>query len=119
MDDFLSLLLPLAVVVVIIAAAYLTTKWIAGKQKAIISGNIIRVIERVEIGRDTTLLIIEVDNKPYLMSAAGSGVEILEELSPDILEKYQTSNRKSDFADIFMALIKNKGIEKRDIGRHK
>jgi flagellar biosynthetic protein FliO len=119
MDDFLSLLFPMVVVVVIIIAAYLTTKWIAGKQSAFTSGNIIRVIERVAVGRDAYLLIVKVDDKTYLVSATNGGIELLDELPIDALEKYQVGNRKNDFTEIFMSLINKKGAEKKDIGRHK
>ena len=119
MVDILSLVFPMAVVVVIILAAYFTTRWVAKKQNAFTSGRIIRVIERVTVGRDTFLLIVEVNGKPYLMSSSNGGVEILGELLPDTLEKYSDRKSKNDFAGILTSLINNKSASKKDKGRDK
>jgi flagellar biogenesis protein FliO len=115
MYDILSLIFPMTVVVVIILAAYYTTRFIAKKQNAFTSGKIIRVIERVNVGRETFLLIVEVNGKPYLMSSTNSRVEILEELPPETLENCCSESGKNDFAAILMTLS-NKVADFKDKG---
>lgn len=119
MDDILSLLFPLVAVIVIIVAAHYTTKWVAGKQNAFTSGNVIRVIERIAVARDTYMLIVSVDDKPYLVSASNDGVRILEELPPEILEKYKFAGKKHDFASYFASLLGEKLAGRNDSGRRK
>jgi flagellar biogenesis protein FliO len=119
MGEVLSLLFPLVVVIVIIVAAHYTTKWIAGKQNAFTSGNVIRVIERVAVARDTYMLIVSVDERPYLVSASNDGVRILEELPPDILEKYKSAGKKHDFTSYFASLLGEKLTGRNDAERRK
>ena len=110
MTEFLSLAFPLFIVVAIIIAAYYATKWIAEKQKVIMSGKIIRVIERVPLTKDTYLLVIVVDGKPYLASASGSGVQLLMQLSDELLENHEAASggATSQFAALFGEMLKIK-----------
>jgi len=119
MGEILSLLYPLVVVIVIIVAAHYLTKWIAGKQSAFTSGNVIRVIERVAVTKDTYMLIVSVDDKPYLVSASNDGVRILEELPSDILEKHKSIGQKRDFVSYFASMLGDKLAGKNDAGRQK
>ena len=114
MKEILSMIFPLVVVILMIVAAYYKTKWIAEKQKAIMSGKIIRVIERVALGKDTYLLIISVDGRPYLVSASNNGVHLLESLPEELLEKYEKAGSVGDSTSQFAALLCEKLTGKRD-----
>lgn len=121
MDDILSLLLPMAVVVLIIVLAYLTTKYIAKRQNSFTSGRIIKVLERVMLGKDTYLSVVQVDTKLYLISASSGKTELLAELPEEITEKYksQEQQRPSDFMGVLMSFIGNKNGDKISKGWNK
>ena len=104
-QDLLNIILPLIAVVLIILAAYATTKWIAKKQNAYISGRLIKIIERVSISKDVYLAVVQVDTKVYFMSVSAGKTELLSELSPDTVEKIKSSEQPGDFMGILMSLI--------------
>ncbi|HBR31055.1 MAG: flagellar biosynthetic protein FliO [Eubacteriales bacterium] len=119
MKDFFDILLPLFVVVLVIIAAYLTTRWIAKKQNAYTSGKIITVLERVMLGRDVYIAVVKVDTKIYLMSISSGKVELLSELSSEVMDKYSSDGQSTtDFMKILKSIINKNGNDKQS-GRDK
>lgn len=121
MDDFLGLLWPVVVVILIIAGAYLATKWVAKKQNTFSSGKIITVLERVMLGRDAFLAAVRVDRKIFLISVSGGKTEVLSELSEEILQNAQQEDSGKDFFSLFKTFLEpkaggktKKGWNKRD-----
>ncbi|HBL83421.1 MAG: hypothetical protein A2Y17_04330 [Clostridiales bacterium GWF2_38_85] len=108
MDDFLQLLMPLIVVILVIIAAYFTTRWIAKKQNSFTSGKIIKVIERVMLSKDVFLAVVQVDSKNYLMSISSGKTELLTELDETVVERYKTNGQTGDFMSIFMSALNGK-----------
>ena len=108
MEDFLNLLLPLVVVVLMIVAAYFTTKYIAKKQNTFTSGRLIQVIERVSISRDTYLAIVKVGDKLLLLSTSSGKTELITELDSSLTDQLDKTIKHPDFFEIFSSLIKPK-----------
>lgn len=106
--ELLDIFLPLISVVLIILAAYATTKWIAKKQNTYVSGRIIKIIERVMISKDVYLAVVQVDTKVYLMSVSAGKTELLSELPLETVEKMKASQQSGDFMGIFMNLLGSK-----------
>lgn len=115
MTEIWSLLFPLVVVIVIIVAAQYATKWIAEKQSKTMSGKIIRVVERVPLTKETSLMIISVNGKPYLASASNNGVTLLESLPEELLENYGHKNSEGrELTSQFAMILSEKLLGKRD-----
>lgn len=55
------------------------------------NGRIIKVNERVALGKDTFLIVATIGDKPYLLSSGQNGIEIIKELDEDIVPKYKTN----------------------------
>lgn len=104
----MDFLLPVLVVVLMILAAYYATRWIAKKQNTFTSGRVIKVLERVMLGKDVYLAIVKIDTQLYLMSVSTGKTELLTELSPDILSKINASEHSNDFLGILMSFLGSK-----------
>ena len=103
--EFLDIFLPLIVVVLIILAAYATTKWIAKKQNTYVSGRVIKILERVMISKDVYLAVVQVDTKVYFMSVSAGKTELLSELPLETAEKMKATQQTGDFLGILTSLI--------------
>lgn len=101
-DEIYSLLLPLIGVIVIIFLAYISTQWLSKKYNTINSGKYIKVIERTVLGKDTSLVLIEVASKKYLLSVSLQKTEVL--LSFESNEIQQTDIKTQDFNSILASV---------------
>jgi len=81
--DVLSLIAPMLGVVAVIIAAYFATKWLAGHKSLKSTGQRIRVIERVPLTRDTSLALVRVKGRTYLLSVGPGRVDQIGELDRD------------------------------------
>ena len=84
-EDLLSLLGILAVMAGILAGAYYFTRW-AGRGLGTLPGmgsQNLRVLDRISLGRDQSMLVVRANKRYFLVGAAPSGVSLLAELSPE------------------------------------
>jgi flagellar protein FliO/FliZ len=56
------------------------------------NGRLIRVMERVQLGQNTFMSVVIIDNKPYVITNGDKGAEILMELDEDVIERYKNNN---------------------------
>lgn len=116
----LQMIPPILVVILVIFAAYFSTKWIAKKQNSYTSGKIIKVLERVMLSKDVFIAIVKVDTKVYLMSISSGKTELMTELPSEILEKYNSSVQPApDFMKILKSLMGNKNGDDDTTGKDK
>lgn len=106
MEDAFSILTPLLAVVIVIAGAYWTAKWMGKHHNAYSSGRQIQVLERVMLARDTYLALIRVGGKTHLASVGSGRVELLRELDQQELNGVEAKRPGNDF---FGTLIKSMG----------
>ncbi|WBW95418.1 flagellar biosynthetic protein FliO [Oceanirhabdus sp. W0125-5] len=62
----------------------------------IVKGNKMKVIERLQLSKDNTLLIVKVENKYYLMGSSQGKIEILEELDNKTFSKNDSFNTQGN-----------------------
>ena len=74
---YASLLVPFILVIFVIFAAYLGTKFISQKYAKISSGKHLRIIERVALGQDKSLVLVRINKKIYLLGVSGKGVNVV------------------------------------------
>lgn len=106
MEDTFSILTPLLAVVIVIAGAYWTAKWMGRHNNAYSSGRQIQVLERVMLARDTYLALIKVGGRTHLASVGSGRVELLRELEQQELTGVEAKRSGNDF---FGALLKSMG----------
>lgn len=119
MDGILNILFPMIVVVLIILAAYMTTKWIAKKQNTYTSGRLIKIIERVMLSKDVFLAVVQIDEKIFLISVSSGKTELLTELDPSVIDNIKPAENNGGFMDILMSITGAKKDKNNPKGRDK
>lgn len=85
--EVLSLLGILLVLLLVLAGCYLFTRWagvgLGGRLGLTPSGGRLRVLERLPVGRDQALLVVEAANRHFLLGSSPSGLSMLAELTEE------------------------------------
>lgn len=89
MPSFITGFLYILVMVLVLAGAYLTSRWLATKTVKMAQGKYMKLIDRIVLGKDKSVVIILVGQKKYLMSENAQGFHILSELSDEDLPKIE------------------------------
>lgn len=100
-EDFVTILGPLLAVIVVIAGAYATSKWIAGRRGGFSYGRHIQVLERAALAKDAWLMLVRVGGRTYLASAASGKVELIREMDEQELKRGDTPRPGTDFLSMF------------------
>ena len=86
-QDLLSLLGILLVLLLVLGGSYLFTRWagsgLMGRLGAGAAGRHVRVLERVSLGRDQALLVVQAANRYFLLGSSPSGFSLLAELTEE------------------------------------
>ena len=66
--------------VLVIACAYYSTYFLAGRTGKIKSGRMIKLIERFSISKDKSICLVEIKDKVYLVAMTGQNVTLLDKI---------------------------------------
>lgn len=106
-----NLLWPLLGVVLIIGLAYWGTKWLSKHYNRLGSGKYMRVVERVAIGQDKWLLLVELAGKTYFLGVGPSGVNVLHILGEDqVFPLSDSGEAVHEFSGVMAEMIKKSGF---------
>ncbi len=83
-EYLLSMSLARAGIACVIILTYYASKWYARKMGTAAGGKHIRVIDRLIIGKNGAIMIIDVDGTQYLIGANEHSISILKELDEPI-----------------------------------
>ena len=85
LDSFLTLTWMLVCVLVIVVLAYLFTKYVAGRSGSILGAgggtDQFKVLARLPLGRDQSLMLVQAGERYLLVGAAPSGISLVAELT--------------------------------------
>jgi|AGTN01.2.fsa_nt_gi flagellar biosynthetic protein FliO len=84
MGDFWTTFFYFIVMIAILAGAYFTTKFIAGKGNRVKSRNI-RMIDRMMVGKDKQIVLIEVGDKNLLIGVTNQAINVLGDIDGETL----------------------------------
>lgn len=90
---FLGLIIAIGVILLL---SYIFSKYIGHKVMGYSNSANIKIIDRIAIGQDKSLAIVEVGKKYYLIGISSSNINMLNELSLDDLDNIQGSNKKGE-----------------------
>ena len=85
MGNFWSTFFYIVVMIAVIAAAYFATKYLSGKGRRLKSRHI-RIIDRMILGRDKHIMLIEVGDKNLLIGITNQTINVLERIDGQTLK---------------------------------
>jgi len=98
-------LMPFFGVLLVIFLAYVGTKFISAKYAKMSSGKNIKVLERIALGQDKSLVLISLNKKAYLLGVTGKDISIVCQLDENELATVSVDNQ-ADFLSLLTDGIK-------------
>lgn len=87
--QFLKMILQIVIFLpFIIFLIYLSLKYGGTKFQSMQNGKYIKVLERVSISKDISILLVKLGDKIYVMSSSASGIKELKELDEEEITKF-------------------------------
>lgn len=99
MSVLLMILKLVAALLVILPLIYISIKYGGNRLQNMQNGNYMKILERLTLTKENSLLIIKIGEKAYVFSSSGSKLEILMELEPEELRKIQESKKVTQYKD--------------------
>ena len=97
-------------IIFVLFLTYYGTKWLSVKVTNISQSKYINVLDKIVLGQNKYLAIVEISNKYYLLSVTDNNINILKELDElEIKTTYNTSENL-EFNKIFSKIFKNKQL---------
>ena len=102
LESFIQLLGALFIFAVVLAATYLTTRWMGGMQRGRQNNKNLHVIETISVGNNKMISIVEAGSVYLVVSVGKEEVHLLAKLTRDQLE--QSGKKQDSFAEILNQL---------------
>ena len=102
LESFIQLLGALFIFAVVLAATYLTTRWMGGMQRGRQNNKNLHVIETISVGNNKMISIVEVGSVYLVVSVGKEEVHLLAQLTRDQLKDFSfelTSYQRSKDKD--------------------
>lgn len=97
MSLLLMILKLAAALLVILPLIYISIKYGGNKLQYIQNGNYMKVLERLNITKENSILIIKIGEKGYVFSSTDNKLEILMELDNEEIKKILDSKRVPEY----------------------
>lgn len=99
----------LSALVVVFALMFILVKISNRKLDKLNEGKYIRVLERTNISKDNSIILLKIGKKGYVISSSNKGIEKLEEISEEeIAEIYENKEKqKEEITQQYEDFIKN------------
>lgn len=86
MDEFWTTFFYVVVMVAVLVGAYLTTKFISGKSRKLLKGRYIHVLDRLALGKDKNVVLIEVGDQTLLVGVTNQSINNLGQIDGEALK---------------------------------
>lgn len=107
----MSMLFALSGTVCIILLTYYASRWYAKKMGPVAGGKFIKVLDRIVVSKASSVIIIEVQEKQYMLGVSEQNVQVLMEIEDKITPVSENEMVKGNFQSIINGLNKWKGTE--------
>ena len=88
--EFITLLLKIIVALIfIVLAIHLSLRIGGGKLQDMQNGKYMKIIERVAVSKDNSLLVVKFGDKAFVLASAQGKVDILKELETEEIKKLE------------------------------
>jgi len=95
-------------IIFVLFLTYYGTKWLSVKATNISKSKYMNVIDKIVLGQNKFLAIVEISNKYYLLSITDNNINIIKELDELELKVTENSTENLEFNKIFSKILKNK-----------
>lgn len=111
MLDTLFLIVKLVVaLMIILPLIYMSLKFGGNKFQKLQNGTFMKVLERLSISKENSLLVIKIGEKGYIFSSTGGKMEIVMELTEEQISSIEESKKIKEYKNMneFLNDFKNK-----------
>ena len=106
-NEGVLLFMQLMGILFIIFLAYVGTKWLSKKYSRVSMGKNMKVLERISLGPDKSIVLVTVGKKAYLLGVSSKGIDALRDIDECEIEQVQENNiEKTVVLEIFNDLSK-------------
>lgn len=106
MDGIVSLVLVLLAIVLVMYLSYVFTKYVSRRSVYVNAAEYMKVVDRLTVGQDRFILIVNIGGKHYLISVTAQEIRILKELD-DFIELPGTPLETKTFGESFKTVLGN------------
>ncbi|MFT8887927.1 MAG: flagellar biosynthetic protein FliO [Ethanoligenens sp.] len=107
MGAIIKLLLTVVIVIIFFFLAYVVTRVVAGGNFLGVRGKNIRILEKLPLSRDSSILLLRAVDKVLVVGVTPSGMTTLRELAPDAVELEEPPATPQDFATVFKIALRD------------
>ncbi len=95
----------------VILLTYYASRWYAKKMGPVAGGKFIKVLDRVVLSKSSSILIIEVQEKQYVLGVSDQNVQVLMDIENNITPVFEKEMTKVNIQGIMKNLNKWKGTK--------
>ncbi|WP_209511483.1 flagellar biosynthetic protein FliO [Sedimentibacter acidaminivorans] len=97
-------------IIFVLFLTYFSTKWLSVKATSITKSKYMNIVDRIVLGQNKYLAIIEISNKYYLISITDNNINIIKDLDEFELKISENTGESIEFNKIFSRFFKNKKL---------
>jgi flagellar protein FliO/FliZ len=116
MDFLIALVKVVFSLAFILCLIYISFKFGGGKLQEIQNGRFVKILDRVPLSKDNSIIVLKIGERAYTVSSTLKGVEIINELEQREIEKLEELRAVPQYAGLKEAY--NHFMEKRKINNN-
>ncbi len=86
MNEFWTTFFYIVVLAAVLVGAYFTTRFISGKSSKMLKGRYIQIIDRMPLGRDKNVVLIEVGDQKLLIGVTNQSINTLGQIDGEAIK---------------------------------
>lgn len=100
----------IAGLIVVLPLIYFTLKYGGKKYQSMQNNSYLKILERLSISKDNSLLVVKIGQKGYVFTSTGNNIEMLMELDEKEVEKIEKTKNMPEYENMndFVKDIKKK-----------
>jgi flagellar protein FliO/FliZ len=100
LDTLSTIVRVIFALLIILPLIYLSLKYGGNKLQGINNGNFMKLLERLQVSKENSLLVIKIGNKGYVFSSTGDKIEIVMELSDHEISGIEESKKIKQYKNM-------------------
>jgi flagellar protein FliO/FliZ len=111
--EIISLIMSVLGIIFVLFLTYFSTKWLSIKASSITKSKYMNIVDKIILGQNKYIAIVEISNKYYLMSVTDNNINIIKDLDELELSTFENTSETKEFNKIFTNFFKNKQLYER------